>query len=103
MAESRAAGQRAARSLEERMAHPALGAFHGPVREWFAASFAAPTRAQELAWPVIARGQTALVLAPTGSGKTLAAFLAGIDRLMFEPPPPKAERCRLLYISPLRA
>jgi ATP-dependent Lhr-like helicase len=54
-------------------------------------------------WPAILRGESALLLAPTGSGKTLAAFLAAIDRLMFEPVPPVAARCRVLYISPLRA
>ncbi|HEY6066955.1 MAG TPA: DEAD/DEAH box helicase, partial [Thermoanaerobaculia bacterium] len=34
---------------------------------------------------------------------TLAAFLAAIDRLMFSPEPPKKERCRVLYVSPLKA
>ena len=43
------------------------------------------------------------MLAPTGSGKTLAAFLAAIDRLMFTAVPPAAERCRVVYVSPLRA
>jgi len=52
---------------------------------------------------VIARGESALILAPTGSGKTLAAFLWCINRLMFEPPPPDRERCRVLYVSPLKA
>src|SRR6185437_64125 len=41
--------------------------------------------------------------APTGSGKTLAAFLYCLDRLSAEPAPPEAERCRVLYISPLKA
>ena len=50
--------------------------FAPAVREWFAETFAAPTRAQRLGWPAIAGGENALVLAPTGSGKTLAAFLA---------------------------
>ena len=67
------------------------------------ASFAEPTRVQAEGWPAIQRGESALLLAPTGSGKTLAAFLAAIDRLMFEPVPPVAARCRVLYISPLRA
>jgi ATP-dependent Lhr-like helicase len=77
--------------------------FRPAVREWFEATFAAPTRAQWLAWPAIARGESALVFAPTGSGKTLAAFLAAIDRLMFAPVPAKAERCRIVYVSPLKA
>jgi len=52
---------------------------------------------------VIRAGENALMLAPTGSGKTLAAFLAAIDHVMFEPLPPKGERCRVLYLSPLKA
>ncbi len=86
-----------------RAPHPALDEFHAPVRAWFAASFEAPTRAQELGWPVIRAGESALIIAPTGSGKTLAAFLAAIDRVMFEPPPAAYARCRVLYISPLKA
>ena len=77
--------------------------FRPAVQEWFAETFDAPTRAQRLGWPAIARGESTLVLAPTGSGKTLAAFLAAIDRLMFAPVPPKGERCRVLYVSPLKA
>jgi len=77
--------------------------FHPAVAEWFGESFAAPTRAQQLAWPEILAGRSTLVLAPTGSGKTLAAFLAAIERLMFAAPPAKAARCRVLYISPLKA
>ena len=77
--------------------------FSEAVRAWFATSFAAPTPAQEQGWPAIAAGDHTLILAPTGSGKTLAAFLWAIDRLATSPEPPKAERCRVLYISPLRA
>src|ERR687898_209232 len=80
-----------------------LELFHAPVREWFERSFAAPTRPQRLGWPAIARGDSTLILAPTGTGKTLAAFLASLNRLMFEPPPPPKARCRVLYISPLKA
>jgi ATP-dependent Lhr-like helicase len=56
-----------------------LSAFTPAVREWFAASFERPTRAQKLGWPPIARGEHTLLLAPTGSGKTLAAFLSALD------------------------
>jgi len=77
--------------------------FHPAVREWFEASFASPTRPQQLGWPAIARGESTLILAPTGSGKTLAAFLWCLNRLMFEPAPTRKERCRVLYISPLKA
>jgi ATP-dependent Lhr-like helicase len=41
--------------------------------------------------------------APTGSGKTLAAFLWCLDRLAGEPVPVETERCRVLYVSPLKA
>lgn len=43
------------------------------------------------------------MLAPTGSGKTLAAFLSAIHQVMFSAMPAKMERCRVLYISPLKA
>lgn len=80
-----------------------LPPFGPAAREWFAETFPAPTRAQRLGWEAIARGESTLVLAPTGSGKTLAAFLAAIDRIMSSPVPKKAERCRVLYVSPLKA
>jgi len=81
----------------------ALAQFHPAVRAWFESAFGAPTRPQALGWPVIAHGDSTLVLAPTGSGKTLAAFLSCLNRLMFEPTPPKDRRCRVLYVSPLKA
>src|SRR6185437_14796704 len=80
-----------------------LDAFHPAVREWFEAVFPEPTRPQILGWPAIARGDSTLILSPTGSGKTLTAFLWCLDRLMFSPVPPKTARCRVLYISPLKA
>ena len=80
-----------------------MKAFHPAVNEWFEASFPAPTKPQRLGWPIIARGESTLILAPTGSGKTLTAFLWCLNRLMFEAPPPRQERCRVLYISPLKA
>src|SRR5690349_22090376 len=81
----------------------ALDRFTAPVRAWFETSFAAPTDAQAQGWPAIAAGDHTLLLAPTGSGKTLAAFLWAIDRLCAAPTPPKDRRCRVLYVSPLRA
>jgi ATP-dependent Lhr-like helicase len=80
-----------------------LALFHPAVAEWFRASFDAPTAPQTGGWPAIARGESTLILAPTGSGKTLTAFLWCIDRLMFEAPPSRARRCRVLYVSPLKA
>jgi ATP-dependent Lhr-like helicase len=80
-----------------------LAPFHPAVRAWFASTFGAPTRPQALGWPPIARRESTLILAPTGSGKTLAAFLSCLDRLMFATPPPRARRCRVLYVSPLKA
>jgi ATP-dependent Lhr-like helicase len=81
-----------------------LAAFGPATREWFAHTFAAPTAAQAEGWAAIGRGEHTLILAPTGSGKTLAAFLWCLDHLAGQPPPanPK-ERCRVLYISPLKA
>ena len=80
-----------------------LGAFTPATRTWFEASFNEPTKAQALGWPAIADGNHTLIHAPTGSGKTLAAFLWTLDRLLTEPQPDKSSRCRVLYISPLKA
>ncbi|MER5703088.1 ATP-dependent helicase [Micromonospora sp. NPDC002296] len=81
-----------------------LAGFGAATREWFAAAFAAPTAAQVGAWRSVAAGRNALVVAPTGSGKTLAAFLWSLDRLAGSPPPAEArQRCRVLYVSPLKA
>ena len=62
--------------------------FHPVTAAWFKAVFDAPTAPQWMGWPVIARGENALILAPTGTGKTLAAFLWCLDRLMLQPPHP---------------
>jgi ATP-dependent Lhr-like helicase len=80
-----------------------LDLFHPAVRAWFDGSFAAATAPQALGWPAIARGESTLILSPTGSGKTLAAFLWAINRLMFAPVPAGRDRCRILYVSPLKA
>ncbi len=81
-----------------------LDRFSGAARAWFTGAFAAPTAAQEGAWEAISQGDNTLVVAPTGSGKTLAAFFWSLDRLAATPPPddPK-RRCRVLYVSPLKA
>ena len=88
-----------------------LDDFHPAVRAWFERRFTAPSRAQELGWPVIGAandngtpGFDVLLCAPTGSGKTLAAFMWAINGLVIE-----AARDRLrdevavLYVSPLKA
>jgi ATP-dependent Lhr-like helicase len=80
-----------------------LDLFSPAVREWFRASFAEPTAVQERGWREVAAGHHVLMAAPTGSGKTLAAFLWCLDRLASEAMPPEAERCRVLYVSPLKA
>ncbi|HEY0532614.1 MAG TPA: ATP-dependent helicase [Actinoplanes sp.] len=81
-----------------------LEQFGPATREWFRAAFAAPTAAQAGAWRAVGAGRNALVVAPTGSGKTLAAFLWSLDRLAHEPIPQDAKRrCRVLYVSPLKA
>ena len=78
--------------------------FSPATRDWFAGAFVAPTPAQEGAWRAVAAGEHVLVVAPTGSGKTLAAFLWALDRLAVAGPPDEpTRRCRVLYISPLKA
>ncbi|MFG3348488.1 ATP-dependent helicase [Streptomyces sp. NPDC048018] len=86
------------------MVRSALDSFSPATRGWFTGAFTAPTAAQEGAWQAIGAGADVLVVAPTGSGKTLAAFLASLDRLAAAPPPADArKRCRVLYVSPLKA
>jgi len=86
-----------------------LAPFHPAVRDWFTTSFQAPTPPQARGWPAIAKGDSTLILAPTGSGKTLTAFLWCLDRLMFRTHSADRvdgkplRRCRVLYISPLKA
>ncbi|WP_241249792.1 ATP-dependent helicase [Rhodococcus sp. X156] len=85
-------------------ARAALQGFSPATRAWFTGAFDAPTDAQAGAWAAAQAGQHALVVAPTGSGKTLAAFLWALDRLAAEPPPEEPRlRCRVLYVSPLKA
>lgn len=80
-----------------------LAPFHPAVRAWFRGAFGQPTEPQAQGWAAIARGESTLLLAPTGSGKTLAAFLFCLNRLLFEPRPDTSRRCRVLYISPIKA
>ena len=81
-----------------------LRLFSAPTRDWFAGAFAAPTPVQDGAWRAAHSGEHALVVSPTGSGKTLAAFLHAIDRLATEAvPADPLHRCRVLYVSPLKA
>ncbi|MEU2495275.1 ATP-dependent helicase [Streptomyces sp. NPDC007883] len=86
------------------MTGSALDSFAPATRGWFTGAFSAPTAAQEGAWRAIGRDADVLVVAPTGSGKTLAAFLAALDALTSTPPPADVKkRCRVLYVSPLKA
>jgi ATP-dependent Lhr-like helicase len=105
-----------------------MAGFHPVTAAWFNAVFDAPTAPQRMGWPVIARGENALILAPTGTGKTLAAFLWCLDRLMLhnreqgnegtreqedrdrrsragDRKAAREERrgCRIVYVSPLKA
>ncbi|MEV7433086.1 ATP-dependent helicase [Streptomyces griseoviridis] len=85
-------------------AHRPLAGFSPATRGWFTGAFSAPTAAQAGAWQAIQQGSDVLVVAPTGSGKTLAAFLAALDQLASTPPPADPrKRCRVLYVSPLKA
>ncbi|MDN5790043.1 MAG: ATP-dependent helicase [Micrococcales bacterium] len=81
-----------------------LDRFSPATAAWFRSSFLAPTAAQVGAWDAISSGHHCLVVAPTGSGKTLSAFLWAIDAMTREPAPEdRLARCRVLYISPMKA
>lgn len=83
------------------MAPDGLDALPAFAAEAFLRRWGPPTAAQALAWPALARGEHALVVAPTGSGKTLAAFYGFLARLVQA----SAERpgVELVYVSPLKA
>ena len=81
----------------------AFACFHPVTAEWFQAVFDEPTAPQRLGWPVIARGESALILAPTGTGKTLTAFLWCLDRLMLHDVSDEKKGCKIVYVSPLKA
>ncbi|GAA4403176.1 ATP-dependent helicase [Ornithinibacter aureus] len=86
------------------MTDDVLDRFSPATAAWFRGSFSAPTAAQEGAWDAISSERHALVVAPTGSGKTLSAFLWALDRLASEPvPEERLRRCRVLYVSPMKA
>ena len=89
-------------SRNDQAADP-LAQFTPATATWFREVFANPTAAQAGAWNAISAGQNALVIAPTGSGKTLAAFLWALDGLTRAERPPVKQRCRVLYVSPLKA
>jgi len=82
-----------------------LQLFSAPTRAWFEGAFEQPTHAQAGAWRAIDQDQHAVVVAPTGSGKTLAAFLWALDQIFQSPidPDSATTRCKILYISPLKA
>src|SRR2546430_262659 len=86
-----------------------LDGFHPAVQKWFAERFGAPSRVQELGWPIIGAaqegsGHDVLLCAPTGSGKTLAAFMWAINRLVIEAKHGALpDEISVLYVSPLKA
>src|SRR6478735_8689914 len=78
--------------------------FHPAVAAWFGRSFAAPTAAQQEAWPAIKQGRDVLIAAPTGSGKTLAAVFAAIDGLVRQGIDGElTDETQVVYVSPLKA
>ncbi len=69
------------------------------LRDWFVATFGAPTLAQRFAWSTIISQKNLLLSSPTGSGKTLAAFVPILSEILATPAP--GMQC--LYVAPLKA
>ena len=80
-----------------------LAVFSPATATWFREVFTRPPPRRRAPGGRSQPGENALVVAPTGSGKTLAAFLWALDDLTRSAPPPAKERCRVLYVSPLKA
>jgi len=77
------------------------GALAPQVRALLAESgIAEPTPPQVMAWPLVAGGHDALIIAPTGSGKTEAALLPLLGRVVSGD---HGKGVSLLYITPMRA
>ena len=79
-----------------------LDVFSAPTRTWFGAAFAAPTPAQVGAWEAVAAGRNALVVADR-----LRQDAVGVPVVArparHRAAPREAQRCRVLYVSPLKA
>lgn len=83
----------------------ALAALPAALAGWFRDRYGAPTPAQRLAWPALARGGHLLVSAPTGTGKTLAALLPIVGDLLTAPTSDSFSDSplRAVYVAPLKA
>jgi ATP-dependent Lhr-like helicase len=81
------------------------GSFCSALREVIAdLGFESFTPIQEIAFPVIHKGENALIISATGSGKTEAAVLPVFDQLVREwEKGNKKPGINILYITPLRA
>lgn len=83
---------------------PLALSLHPRLREWFFATYANFTHAQELCLPAVMARESILLTSPTGSGKTLAGFLGVFDALLHElDQKKKINGVRCVYVSPLRA
>lgn len=62
-----------------------------------------PSKIQELAIPVILKGENVLLIAPTGTGKTLATSLPIFNLLLTSKKKNETFGISILYVTPLRA
>ncbi|HEY6529139.1 MAG TPA: ligase-associated DNA damage response DEXH box helicase [Cellvibrionaceae bacterium] len=62
-----------------------------------------PLAFQREVWQAYSEGDSGLLYVPTGSGKTYAAFFGPLSQLLADPPDPKTDGLRIIYITPLRA
>ena len=83
---------------------PAPDRFSPATRGWFDASFAEPTAAQIGAWEAIGSGRAHARRRPHRLGQDAGGVPRSLDRLLPPPPPEEPKRrCRVLYVSPLKA
>jgi len=75
-----------------------------PLREQLDKSYVSkPSKIQELAIPIILKGENVLLIAPTGSGKTLAVIMPIFELFLSYRKKSPSPGISILYVTPLRS